>query len=111
LAAALPQPPPAPHGKAVATSYPVLVEDINDDDENPDKWLNTGTTDSLFMPNMEEPYRVREDQNARTKTCTCLDFHGALEEMPPDGGAADPKVNLRNIFSPNTLHKVVSGGE
>jgi hypothetical protein len=52
LAAALPQPPPAPHGKAVVASYPVLLEDINDDDENPDKWLNTGATDSLFMPNM-----------------------------------------------------------
>jgi hypothetical protein len=61
LAAALPQPPPPPHGKAIAASYPVLVEDINDDDENPDKWLNTGATDSLFMPNMEEPYRVREE--------------------------------------------------
>jgi hypothetical protein len=64
LAAALPQPPPAPHGKAVAASYPVLVEDINDDDDdddNPDDWLNTSATDSLFMPNMEEPYRVRED--------------------------------------------------
>jgi hypothetical protein len=37
LAAALLQPPPAPHGKAVAVSYPVLVEDMNDDDdENPD---------------------------------------------------------------------------
>jgi hypothetical protein len=56
LAAALPQPPSAPHGKAVAASYPVLVEDINDDDDdNPDDWLNTGATDSLFMPNMEEP--------------------------------------------------------
>jgi hypothetical protein len=85
LAAALLQPPP--HGKAVAA--PPLLEDINDDDENPDKWLNTGATDSLFMPNMEEPYRVRKDQNARTKTCTRLDFHGALEEMPPDAGAAD----------------------
>jgi hypothetical protein len=63
------------------------------------------------MPNMEEPYRVREDQNARTKACTCLDFHGALEETPPDAGTADPKVNTRNIFSPNTLHKVVSGGD
>jgi hypothetical protein len=111
LAAALPQPPPAPHGKAIAASYPVLVEDINDDDENPDKWLNTGATDSLFMPNMEEPYHVREDQNACTKACTRLDFHGALEETPPDAGAADPKVNTGNIFSPNTLHKVVSGGE
>jgi hypothetical protein len=111
LAAALPQPPPAPHDKAVAASYPVLLEDINDDDENPDKWLNTGSTDSLFMPNMEEPYRVREDQNAHTKTCTCLDFHGALEETPPDAGVADPKVNSGNIFSPNTLHKVMSGSE
>jgi hypothetical protein len=112
LAAALPQPPPAPHGKAVAASYPVLVEDINDDDDdNPDDWLNIGATDSLFMPNMEEPYRVREDQNARTKACTRLDFHGALEETPLDAGAADPKVNTRNIFSPNTLHKVVSGGD
>jgi hypothetical protein len=111
LAAALLQPPPAPHGKAVAASYPVLVEDINDDDENPDKWLNTGATDSLFMPNMEEPYRVREDQNARTKIYTRLDFHGALEETPPDASAVDPKVNPGNIFSPNTLHKVVSGGE
>jgi hypothetical protein len=55
---------------------------------------------------MEETYRVREDQNARTKTCTRLDFHGALEETPTDAGAADPKVNSRNIFSPNTLHKV-----
>jgi hypothetical protein len=88
-----------------------LLEDINDDDENPDKWLNTGATDSLFMPNMEEPYHVRKDQNARTKTCTRLDFHGALEEMPPDASAADPKVNPGNIFSPNTLHKVMSGGE
>jgi hypothetical protein len=60
---------------------------------------------------MEEPYRVRKDKNARTKTCTRLDFHGALEEMPPDAGAADPKVNLGNIFSPNTLHKVMSGSE
>jgi hypothetical protein len=111
LVAALPQPPPAPHGKAVTASYPVLVEDINNDDENPDKWLNTGATDSLFMPNMEEPYRVREDQNACTKACTRLDFHGALEETPPDAGAADPKVNTGNTFSPNTLHKVVSGGE
>jgi hypothetical protein len=68
LAAALPQPPPAPHGKAVAASYLVLVEDINDDDENLDNWLNTGATDSLFMPNMEEPYRVREDQNAHVWT-------------------------------------------
>jgi hypothetical protein len=25
--------------------------------------------------------------------------------------AADPKVNTGNIFSPNTLHKVVSGGD
>jgi hypothetical protein len=40
-----------------------------------------------------------------------LDFHGALEETPPDAGAADPKVNPGNIFSPNTLHKVMSGGE
>jgi hypothetical protein len=111
LATALPQPPPAPHGKAVAASYLVLVEDINDDDENSDNWLNTSATDSLFMPNMEEPYRVREDQNAHTKACTRLDFHGALEETPPDAGAADPKVNTRNIFSPNTLHKVVSGGD
>jgi hypothetical protein len=110
LAAALLQPPAAPHGKAIAASYRVLLEDINDD-ENPDKWLNTGATDSLFMPSMEEPYRVRKDQNARTKTCTRLDFHGALEEMPPDAGAVDPKVNPRNIFSPNTLHKVVSGSE
>jgi hypothetical protein len=62
----------------------------------------------LFMPNMEEPYRVREDQNACTKTCTRLDFHGALEETPPDASAADPKVNPGNIFSPNTLHKVTS---
>jgi hypothetical protein len=30
--------------------------------------------------------------------------------MPPDAGAADPKVNTGNIFSPNTLHKVVSSG-
>jgi hypothetical protein len=105
LAAALPQPPPVPHGKVVAASYLVLVEDINDDDDddNPDNWLNTGATDSLFMPNMEEPYRVREDQNAHTKACTHLDFHGALEEMPLDAGAADPKVNMGNIFSPNTL--------
>jgi hypothetical protein len=58
LAAALLQPPP-PHGKAV--SAPPPLEDINDDDENPDKWLNTDATDSFFMPNMEEPYRVRED--------------------------------------------------
>jgi hypothetical protein len=37
LAATLPQPPSAPHGKAIAASYPVLVEDINDDDDdNPD---------------------------------------------------------------------------
>jgi hypothetical protein len=63
------------------------------------------------MPNMEEPYRVCEDQNALTKACTRLDFHGALEETPPDAGAADPKVNTGNIFSPNTLHKVVSGGD
>jgi hypothetical protein len=111
LAAALPQSPPAPHGKAVAASYPVLLEDINDDDDNPDKWLNTGATDSLFMPNMEEPYRVRKDQNAHTKTCTRLEFHGALEETPLDAGAADPNVNPGNIFSPNTLHKVMSGGE
>jgi hypothetical protein len=110
LVAALPQPPP-PHGKAIAASYPLLLEDINNDDENPDKWLNTGATDSLFMPNMEEPYRVHEDQNARTKICTRLDFHGALEETPPDAGAADPKVNPGNIFSPNTLHKVMNGGE
>jgi hypothetical protein len=101
LAAALPQPP---HGKAV--SAPPLLEDISDDDENPDKWLNTSATDSLFMPNMEEPYRVREDQNARTKTCTRLDFHGALEETSLDASAADPKVNSGNIFSPNTLRKV-----
>jgi hypothetical protein len=60
---------------------------------------------------MEEPYRVREDQNARTKACTHLDFHGSLEETPPDAGASHPKVNTGNIFSPNTLHKVVSGGE
>jgi hypothetical protein len=60
---------------------------------------------------MEEPYRVREDQNACTKACTRLDFYGALEETPPDAGAADPKVNMGNIFSPNTLHKVVSGGD
>jgi hypothetical protein len=112
LAAALPQPPPAPHGKAVAASYPVLVEDINDDDDdNPDDWLNTSATESLFMPNMEEPYRVREDQNSHTKACTRLDFHGALEETPPDAGVADPKVNTGNIFSPNTLYKVVSGGD
>ena len=108
LAAALsppPPPPPPPHGKAIAA--PLLPEDINDDDEDPNKWLNTGATDSLFMPNMEEPYRVREDdQNARTKTCTRLDFHGALEETPPDAGAAVPKVNPGNIFSPNTLQKV-----
>jgi hypothetical protein len=44
LAVALPLPPP-PHGKAVAAPYLVLLEDINDDDENPDKWLNTGATD------------------------------------------------------------------
>jgi hypothetical protein len=111
LAADLPQPPPAPHGKAIAASYPVLVEDINGDDENPDNWLNTSATDSLFMPNMEEPYRVREDQNAHTKAFMRLDFHGALEETPLDAGAADPKVNTGNIFSPNTLHKVVSGGD
>jgi hypothetical protein len=111
LAAALLQPPPPPHGKAFATSYPVLLEDINNDDENPDKWFNTGSTDSLFMPNMEEPYRAREHQNACTKTCTCLDFHDALEETPPDASAIDPKVNPGNIFSPNTLHKVMSGGE
>jgi hypothetical protein len=60
------------------------------------------------MPNMEEPYRVREDQNAHTKTCTHLNFHDALEEMLPDAGASDPKVNPGNIFSPNTLHKVTS---
>jgi hypothetical protein len=108
LAAALPQPPPTPHGKAIAASFPVLVEDINDDDddENPDNWLNTGATDSLFMPIMEEPYRVCKDQNARTKACTRLDFHGALEETPPDAGAANPKVNTGNIFSPNIFHKV-----
>jgi hypothetical protein len=40
-----------------------------------------------------------------------LDFHGALEETAPDVGAADPKVNTGNIFSPNTIHKVVSGGD
>jgi hypothetical protein len=54
---------------------------------------------------------VTRDQNARTKACTRLDFHGALEETPPDAGAADPKVNMGNIFSPNTLHKVVTGGD
>jgi hypothetical protein len=112
LAAALPRPPPAPHGKVVAASYPVLVEDINDDDdENTDNWLNTGATDSLFMPNMEKPYHVCKDQNACTKACTRLDFHGALEETPLDAGTTNPKVNTRNIFSPNTLHKVVSGGD
>jgi len=95
--------PPPPHDKAVAAPPP--PEDINDDDEDPNNWLNTGATDSLFMPTMEEPYRAREDQNARTKTCTRLDFRGALEETPPDAGAADPKVTLANIFSPNTLHK------
>jgi hypothetical protein len=105
LAAALPQPPP-PHGKVIAAPQP--LEDFNDDDENPDKWLNTGATGSLFMPNMEEPYHVRGDQNPCTKTCMHLDFHGALEETPPDARATDPKVNPGNIFSPNTLHKVTS---
>jgi hypothetical protein len=56
LAAALPQPPPAPHGKAVAASYPVLAEDINNDDnENPDNWLNTGATDSCSCQTWKNP--------------------------------------------------------
>lgn len=102
---------PPPHGKAASALPPpkdAPGDNINDDDDddNPDNWINTSVMDSLFMPNMDEPYRVANDPNARTRTCTRLDFHGTLEETPPDAGAAGPYKGTQGIiFSPTTLHK------